>query len=95
MFWLPYKSVYNLLVEGFLLVDANNAFNSLNYTAALKYIQCLCMSCFLHCSYEHYQFPAAFCCKVATTQGDPLAILFYALATLPLIHKLPKSILQV
>ena len=31
--------------------------------------------------------------RVATTQGDPLALPFYALSTIPLIRKLPSNVI--
>ena len=57
-------------VEAVLLVDATNAFNSLNREFCdIKIIWS----------------------QEGTTQRDPLAMLFYALSTLPLIRKLPCS----
>ena len=81
--------------EGVLLVDASNAFNSLNRNCALHNIQRQCPALartLLNC----YQSPARLfvagggelSSQEGVTQGDPLSMVFYALATLPLIGKL-------
>ena len=86
--------------KGILLVEASNAFNSLNHAVALWNIQHLC-PVFSTVLINTYCFPAALFVdgdvlysNEGTTQGDPLAMPFYALATLPLIHKLSKSVVQ-
>ena len=86
--------------EGILLVDTSNAFNSLNCAVALQNIQHLC-PVFSTVLINTYRSPAALFVdgdvlysNEGTTQGDPLAMPFYALATLPLIRKLSKSVVQ-
>ena len=87
--------------EGMLLIDATNAFNSLNRAVALYNIQQLCPS-FSTILINTYWQPA--CLYVdgdvlyseeGTTQGDHLAMPFYALATVPLIKKLVAPVTQV
>ena len=78
--------------EAVLLVDASNALNSINRKAALHNIRILCptISTIL---FNTYQAPAKLFIfggeilesQEGTTQGDPLAMAFYALAVLPLI----------
>ena len=86
--------------EGILLVDTSNTFNSLNLAVALQNIQYLC-PVFSTVLINTYRSPAALFVdgdvlysNEGTTQGDPLAMPFYALATLPWIHKLSKSVVQ-
>ena len=81
--------------EGILLVDATNAFNSLNRSAALHNVKFTCpvLATFLH---NAYQNPARLfingggeiTSEEGTTQGDPLSMAFYALSTVPLISTL-------
>ena len=73
--------------EGVLFVDASNAFNSLNRTVALQNIHQLCLS-FAPILLNTYWSAAALYtggdllfCEEGTTQGDPLAMPMYALAT--------------
>ena len=86
--------------EGILFADTSNAFNSLNRAVALQNIQHLC-PVFSTVLINTYCSPAALFVdgdvlysNEGTTQGDPLAMPFYALATLPLICKLSKSVVQ-
>ena len=87
--------------EAALLVDASNAFNSLNRDAALHNIHFLCppISIMLINTYrvqtELFIDGEVIFSKEGTTQGDPLAMPMYALATLPLINRLPVSVTQV
>jgi len=84
--------------EAALLVDASNAFNSINRLSALHNIRHLCPSVstvLVNC----YRAPTSLFIKgdsilsqEGTTQGDPLGMPMYALATLPLIMKLPTSV---
>ena len=82
-------------VEAALLIDAENAFNSVNRLAALHNIQVLCppFSCVLINSYRdpvRMVIPGGgeiLSCE-GTTQGDPLAMGMYALAITPLIRGL-------
>ena len=93
------QHIYNEdTTEAVLLVDAANAFNSLNREVALHNVQRLCppLSSILRNS---YQSPARLfvagggeiASREGTTQGDPLSMAFYALATVPLISHLQRS----
>ena len=84
--------------EGILLVDARNAFNSLNRRAALHNIRHLCpaLSTSLH---NCYRSPSRLfvagggevASQERTTQGEPFCMPFYTLATLPLIQLLQRN----
>ena len=81
-------------MEGILLVDAKNAFNSLR-EAALHNVQRMCpaLSVTLHNCYRtpSWLFVSGggeLLSREGTTQGDPLSMPFYALATLPLLLRL-------
>ena len=81
-------------VEGALLIDAENAFNSINRTAALHNINVLCplLSRVLINTYRdsvRMIVPAGgeIISREGTTQGDPLAMVMYALAITPLINE--------
>ena len=84
--------------EGTLLVDAENAFNSLNRRAALHNISVLCRP-LKHILVNTYRAPVRMIIAGSgeisstegTTQGDPLAMAMYALATLLIIHQLRHS----
>jgi len=86
--------------EAALLVDASNAFNSLNRMTALHNVRHLCPSLctILINSYrvhsDLYIDGEVLHSQEGTTQGDPLAMPFYALATVPLITKLSDSVNQ-
>ena len=76
--------------EAVLLIDASNAFNSLNRMVALHNIRQLCPS-FAPILINTYRSAAALyiggdtlLSEEGATQGDPLAMPMYALATLPL-----------
>ena len=77
--------------EGVLLVDASNAFNLLNRQVALRNITTICPSIatVLINTYrgdaELFVDSETLYSREGTTQGDPLAMAFYALATVPLI----------
>lgn len=81
--------------DAILLVDANNAFNTINRQAALHNIGVLCpsISCMLN---NTYRAPVKLFVigggeiesTEGTTQGDPLAMAMYALAVTPLIKRL-------
>ena len=87
--------------EAVLLVDASNAFNSLNRNVALHNIQfeCPAISTFLINTYrepsELFIDGEVIYSQEGTTQGDPLAMPMYAVATIPMIKRLPKSTTQV
>lgn len=78
--------------EGVLLVDAKNAFNTINRQAALQNAQALCPS-IASALINIYRGNAElfvggetiYSCE-GTTQGDPMAMSMYALAVVPLIH---------
>ena len=80
--------------EAVLLVDATNAFNSLNRQVALQNIRRLCppLATILINTYraptELFVDGDTLFSREGTTQGDPLAMPMYALATIPLINKL-------
>ena len=80
-----------------MLVDASNAFNSLNCLVALHNIRQLCppLSTIL---INIFRSPASLLVsgevilsEEGTTQGDPLAMPMYALATVPLINQWTRS----
>ena len=86
--------------EAAILVDASNAFNSLNRQNALRNIQHLCPSLAtvlintyredvpLHIDGE------TLLSEEGTTQGDPLAMAMYAIGIIPLIQSLRDDNLQ-
>ena len=84
--------------EGILMVDARNAFNSLNREAALHNVQYLCPA-LSTCLHNCYQAPARLfvsgggelASREGVTQGDPLSMPFYALATVPFIEHLHRE----
>ena len=86
--------------KAILLVDASNAFNSLNHAVTLLNVQRLCSS--FVAIINIYQNPVDLfvdrdvihLCE-GTTQGDPLAMSFYALATILFIRHLTCDIDQV
>jgi hypothetical protein len=84
--------------EALLLVDASNAFNSLNRQTALHNIQRLCPS-LATALINTYRSPSelyvdgdVLLSEEGTTQGDPLAMPMYALATIPLIRNLKCNV---
>ena len=84
--------------EAVLLVDANNAFNSLNRRAALHNINIICPSLAITLT-NTYRSPVRMfvtgdgeiASTEGTSQGDPLAMAMYALAMKPLIEKLRET----
>ena len=87
--------------EAVLLVDASNEFNSLNRKAALHNIRSICPSISTILINTYRDASQLFIdgdviySEEGTRQGDPLAMQMYALATLPLIRRLPSSVNQV
>ena len=83
--------------EAILLIDASNVFNSLNRQAALHNIQRLCpaLATILINTYrapnELYIDGDVILSQEGTTQGDPLAMSMYTVATLPLIMSLKSE----
>ena len=80
--------------EAVLLIDASNVFNSLNRQVALINMQHLCPS-IANILINTYREPTelfvdgqVLWSEEGTTQGDPLAMSLYALATIPLIDLL-------
>ena len=96
------QTLENPETDGTILVDATNAFNTLNREVALRNISYLCPSISkalvntyredIHLFIEGETLLS----QEGTTQGDPLAMAMYAIATSPLIHRLKdKKIRQV
>ena len=84
--------------EGCLLVNAFNAFNTLNRKAALHNISIHCppLSQILINTYSALVRmivvgSGEIASTEGTTQGDPLAMAMYAVAIVPLIHKLRSN----
>ncbi len=83
--------------EAVLLVDASNAFNSLNRQVALQNIRRLYPSIATTLintyrdSTDLFVDGSSLLSQEGTTQGDPLTMPMYALATIPLIRKLPGT----
>ena len=81
---------------GFLLMDAANAFNSVNRAAALWNARVLWPSCSrcLFNTYRGYAFlllrssNEMLLSREGATQGDPLSVMFYSVATVPLVQAL-------
>jgi len=81
---------------GMLLVDAANAFNSLNQATMLLHARILWSRCahFLFNAYWGWSVlvlrgsSTFLYSKEGVTQGDPLSMFMYATGTLPLIHSL-------
>ena len=84
--------------DAVILVDASNAFNSLNRQAALRNIHQLCpsLSKVLTNTYredvELFIDGEVLLSQEGTTQGDPLAMAMYAIAITPLIHRLEDRV---
>ena len=76
--------------EAVILIDAKNAFNSLNRNVALRNIQYICppISKILINTYRRRGRGEELRSQEGTTQGDNLAMSFYGLATSLLLHKL-------
>ena len=87
--------------EAALLVDASNAFNTLNRKMALHNIQKRCppLAKVLINTYRHdpqlFIGGETLLSREGTTQGDPLAMAMYAIATVPLIDRLQQQVTQV
>ena len=87
--------------EAMLLVDASNAFNSLNRQTALHNISRICppLSSILTNTYraptDLFVDGDTILSQEGTTQGDPLAMPMYALATIPLIKELDGHCKQI
>ena len=86
--------------EAVLLVDASNAFNNMNRMVALHNIHRLCPS-IATILINTYRIPTelfvggtSILSQEGTTQSDPLSMPIYAMAMIPLIKKLPRSVIQ-
>ena len=83
--------------EGVLLVDANNAFNSLNRSVALRNVGVLCPALgpvvvnTYRSSVDLFVGGETILSTEGTTQGDPLAMAIYAVAVTPLIHRVQEE----
>ena len=86
--------------EGILLVDASNAFNTLNREAALRNIQHLCppLATILINTYRQpsslFVDSDVLLSREGTTKGDPLAMPMHAVGIFPLIHCTNKKVKQ-
>ena len=87
--------------EAALLLDATNAFNTLNRVTALHTIRFICPSLSTILG-NIYKAPTqlfidgkSLLSQEGITQGDPLTMQIYTLATVPLIRRLPDSVTQV
>ena len=92
--YTPRRCFLDDRAEAILLMDARNAFNSLNSDMALKHIKKLCPSIYTTVR-SSYKTPSdLFIDKRViksheeTRQGDPIAMEMYGLDTLPLIDML-------
>ncbi|CAB4003404.1 Hypothetical predicted protein, partial [Paramuricea clavata] len=85
-------------IDAVLLIDASNAFNALNRAVALHNIRVLCPIIAAY-AINTYRQPARLfivgskeiVSAEGTTQGDPLAMAFYAISTLPLTTSLQAA----
>ena len=76
--------------EAVILVDASNAFNFLNRRVALHNIQITCPP-FSTIMINTYRQPSRMVALEGTTQGDNLAMPFYALGTSILLYQLRQT----
>ena len=88
---------HDATTEAVLLVDANNAFNSLNRKVAILNTHQLCPSIATILTNTYRENASLFIdgdtlfLQEGTTQGDPLAMAMHAIATVPLIEKLQST----
>ena len=91
------KTIQGLDIEAALLVDATNAFNSINRQAALHNINIICPP-LAQVLINTYRPPirlfvtgsGEISSTEGTIQGDPVAMAIYSLTISPLINKLKK-----
>ena len=81
--------------DGFLLIDASNAFNQMNRSAALHNIQITCKEMALYVINTYRSPSRLFICRggeilsqEGTTQGEPLAMPWYSVNTCMMIQNL-------
>ena len=80
--------------EGAVLVDASNAFNSLNHHVALLNMFQLCpplatiLTNTYHSASSLFIDGSSLLSQEGTTQGDPLAMPMYAIGVVPVIRQL-------
>ena len=95
-----YKVFYSPDTKAAILVDASNAFNSLNRQVALRNIHLLCppLSKILTNTYREnidlFIDGETIYSQEGTTQGDPLAMAMYAIAITPLINSFESESLK-
>ena len=87
-------------VDGVLLVDATNAFYELNHQVTLCDVEAACpvlasilINTYCQDAFLFTEGHTIFSSE-GTTQGDPLAMVMYAIGTLPLIDKLQGIVQQ-
>ena len=88
--------------DGFLLIDASNAFNQMNRSAALHNIQITCKEMALYVINTYRSPSRLFICRggeilsqEGTTQGEPLAMPWYSVNTSMIIQNLRAHCLMV
>ena len=90
--------------DGILLVDASNAFNQINRAVAMHDIKITCPELSMYIiinTYRNHPSGQVICggdeilSQEATTQGDPLAMPWYAINTSIMIQSLTASIPKV
>ncbi len=80
--------------DGIIFVDASNAFNNLNRGVALRNIQYICPAVakiMINCYRSNaclFVGDTVLYSSEGTTQGDPMAMAMFALATVPLINEI-------
>ncbi len=93
------KAYHQQTSEGLILVDADNAFNSMNRKTALLNIKALCPPFYTYLN-NTYKTPSKLyvdnsneiiLSEEGTTQGDPDAMPMYAIASRPIIDKLDET----
>ena len=87
--------------EAMLLVDATNAFNSLNRKVALQNLKIICPNLAQYVENSYKQPTRLYISngggeyilsQEGTTQGDNIAMAFYAISTRPIIEELQKDV---
>ena len=88
-----------LITDAVLLIDAENAFNSINCKGMLHYLKCICpviatykINCYATPSRLFIAGWGEILSSEETTQDNPIAMETYVLGILPLIKFLPQFI---